>query len=71
VRLPVRRFGPTVERSIAKDLGRLYGLRGWDVIAIVRKFEAALLAMAETPGAANGLPNEHAKKRDPPKDRLS
>lgn len=49
VRLPVRRFGPTVERSIAKDLGQPYRLRGWDVIAIVRKFDAALLAMSETP----------------------
>ena len=52
VRLPVRRFGPTVERSVAKDLGQPYGLRGWDVTAIVRKFEAALLAMAETPERA-------------------
>jgi hypothetical protein len=61
VRLPVRRFDPTVEHSIATDLGRPYGLRGWDVIAIVRKFEADLLAMAETTGRA----------RKPPKAKVS
>jgi hypothetical protein len=71
VRLPVRRFGPTVERSIAKDLGRPYGLRGWDVIAIVRKFEAALLAMAETPEPARKPLNAKASRSSRPTDVVS
>ena len=70
-RLPARGFGPTTERSIATKVGRAYGLTGPEVVSLATEFEAELLASAESPGAANGLPGERAKKRDRPKARQS